>query len=39
MISVIIIFGENNFIFNFVGYGSVTKSLGAGCNKGIINLL
>jgi hypothetical protein len=25
------VFGEINFIFNFVGYGLVTKSLGAGC--------
>ncbi len=31
MVSAIIIFGESNFIFNFVGYGLVTKSLGAGC--------
>jgi len=24
-------FGEDSFIFNFVGYGLVTKSHGAGC--------
>jgi hypothetical protein len=24
-------FGEYNFIFNFVGYGLLTKSHGAGC--------
>jgi len=26
-----IFFGEDSFIFNFVGYGLVTKSPGAGC--------
>ncbi len=26
-----IIFGENNFIFRFVGYGLVTKSLESEC--------
>ncbi len=31
MIVAMIIFGENNFIFSFVGYGLVTKSLAAGC--------
>ncbi len=31
MIDAIITFGENNFIFSFVGYGLVTKSLAAGC--------
>jgi hypothetical protein len=25
------IFGENSFIFSFVGYGMVTKSLRVGC--------
>ncbi len=32
MISAISIFGENSFIFNFVGYGLVIKSLGAGAH-------
>jgi len=31
MMSVIIIFEESSFIFSFVSYGLVTKSLGAGC--------
>jgi hypothetical protein len=32
MMSAITIFGKNSFIFNFVDYGLVTKSLGAaGC--------
>ncbi len=31
MVGAIIIFGENSFIFTFVGYGLVTKSLAAGC--------
>ncbi len=29
MMCAITIFGESNFIFNFLGYGSVIKSLGA----------
>jgi len=32
MMSAISIFGENSFIFNFVGYGLVIKSLGAGAH-------
>jgi hypothetical protein len=31
MMSAIIIFGEINFIFSFVGYGLVLKSLEVGC--------
>jgi len=31
MMGAIIIFGENSFIFCFVNYGLVTKSLGARC--------
>jgi hypothetical protein len=31
MIDAIITFGENSFIFSFVGYGLVTKSLATGC--------
>ncbi len=31
MMGAIIMFGKNNFILNFVGYGLVTKSLGVGC--------
>jgi hypothetical protein len=31
MMGVLSIFGEGNFIFSFVGYGLVTKSLGVGC--------
>ncbi len=31
MIDAIITFGENSFIFSFVGYGLVTKSLAAEC--------
>jgi hypothetical protein len=31
MMGVLTIFGEGNFIFSFVGYGLVTKSLGVGC--------
>jgi hypothetical protein len=30
MMGVLTIFGEANFIFSFVGYGLVTKSLGVG---------
>jgi hypothetical protein len=29
--SALTIFGERSFIFSFVGYGLVTKSLGAEC--------
>ncbi len=32
MMSAISIFGENSFIFNFVGYGLVIKSLRAGAH-------
>jgi hypothetical protein len=31
MLGVVTIFGEVNFMFNFVGYGLVKKSFGAGC--------
>ncbi len=31
MMGAIIMFGKNNIILNFVGYGLVTKSLGVGC--------
>jgi hypothetical protein len=31
MMGAIIMFGKNNFTWNFVGYGLVTKSLGVGC--------
>ncbi len=31
MMGAIIIFGEKSFIFSFVGYGLVRKSLGATC--------
>jgi hypothetical protein len=31
MMGAITIFEKNNFIFNIVNYGLVTKSLGAGC--------
>jgi hypothetical protein len=31
MMSVIIILEESSFIFSFVSYGLVTKSVGAGC--------
>jgi len=30
MMDALTIFGEDSFIFNFVGYGLVTKSLGGG---------
>jgi len=32
MMSAISIFGENSFIFNFVGYGLVIKSLEGGAH-------
>ncbi len=31
MMGAIIIFGESSFIFSFVGYGLVIKSLEVGC--------
>jgi hypothetical protein len=31
MMNAIIIFGESSFIFSFVGYGLVIKSLEVGC--------
>jgi hypothetical protein len=31
MLGVVTIFGEGSFMFNFVGYGLVKKSFGAGC--------
>jgi hypothetical protein len=30
-LGVVTIFGEGSFMFNFVGYGLVTKSFGVGC--------
>jgi hypothetical protein len=33
MMGAITIYGKNSFIFNFVGYELVTKSLGAGCTS------
>jgi hypothetical protein len=38
LLGVVTIFGEGSFMFNFVGYGLVTKSFGAGCTfENVIN--